>query len=83
MATIADALKNCLKAMWAEGEPPVSRAECQQDYQGCFLAHGHYLNMSDPNIASVACSFYKMMDGRSYWMNQDFTVNWGGRAGRM
>ena len=82
MATIADALKNCLKAMWAEGEPPVSRAECQMDYQGCFLAHGHYLNMSDPNIASVACSFYKMMDGRSYWMNQDFTINWGGR-GRM
>lgn len=77
-ATIADALKFCLKQMWAEGEPPVSRAECQQDYQGCFLKHGHYLNMSDPNIATVACSFYKMMDGRSYWMNQDFTVNWSG-----
>jgi|GEM_PF-2701477 len=83
MATIADALKNCLKAMWAEGEPPVPVAECQKDYQGCFLAHGHYLNMSDPNIASVACSFYKMMDGRSYWMNQDFTINWGGGRGRM
>lgn len=77
-ATIADALKGCLKAMWDEGEPPVSRSECQQDYQGCFLAHGHYLNMSDPNIASVACSFYKMSDGRSYWMNQDFTINWSG-----
>lgn len=76
--TIADALKFCLKQMWAEGEPPVSRAECQQDYQGCFLKHGHYLNMSDPNIATVACSFYKMMDGRSYWMNQDFTINWSG-----
>lgn len=82
-ATIADALKGCLKQMWAEGEPPVPVAECQKDYQGCFLAHGHYLNMSDPNIASVACSFYKMMDGRSYWMNQDFTINWGGGRGRM
>lgn len=80
-ATIADALKGCLKSMWAEGEPPVSREECQKDYEGCFLAHGHYLNMSDPNIASVACSFYKMMDGRSYWMNQDFTINWS--RGRM
>lgn len=77
-ATIADALKGCLKSMWEEGEPPVSREECQKDYQGCFLKHGHYLNMSDANIASVACSFYKMMDGKSYWMNQDFTSNWSG-----
>jgi hypothetical protein len=70
-ATIADALKGCLKSMWEEGEPPVSRAECQQDYQNCFLKYGHYLNMSDPNVGSVACSFYKMKSGQ-YWMNQDF-----------
>jgi hypothetical protein len=80
-ATIADALKGCLKAMWDEGEPPMGRDACIQDTAGCFQAHGHYLNMSDPNIGSVACSFYKMMDGRSYWMNQDFTstFTWGGR----
>ncbi|HET8937885.1 MAG TPA: hypothetical protein VFN67_30785, partial [Polyangiales bacterium] len=72
------ALKGCLKQMWAEGEPPVSRQECQQDYQGCFLKHGHYLNMSDPTLASVSCAFYKMSDGRSYWMNQDFAF--GGRS---
>ena len=77
-ATIADALKGCLKQMWAEGEPPVSRQECQKDYQGCFLKHGHYLNMSDPSLASVSCAFYKMSDGRSYWMNQDFAF--GGRG---
>lgn len=76
-ATIADALKTCLAQMWAEGEPPVSRQECQQDYQGCFLAHGHYLNMSDPSFGSVSCSFYKMSDGRSYWMNQDFAFAGG------
>jgi len=81
-ATIADALKSCLQQMWAEGEPPVSRTECQNDYQGCFLKHGHYLNMSEPNIGAAACSFYKMSDGRSYWMNQDFTVNFSG-WGRM
>ncbi|MET0387738.1 MAG: hypothetical protein ABW321_17335 [Polyangiales bacterium] len=68
--TVADALKGCLRAMWDEGEPPVSREMCQQDYQGCFLAHGHYLNMSG-NAGAVACSFYKMSDGK-YWMNQDF-----------
>jgi hypothetical protein len=69
--TLADALKGCLKAMWAEGEPPVSRAECTQDINGCFQDHGHYLNMSG-TAAAVACSFYKMKSGQ-YWMNQDFS----------
>jgi hypothetical protein len=83
-ATIADALKGCLAQMWAEGEPPVSRQECQKDYQGCFLKHGHYLNMSDPSLGAVSCAFYKMKDGRSYWMNQDFAFaggfgGWGQR----
>lgn len=67
-ATIADALKSCLKSMWAEGEPPGGRAMCTGD---CFQKYGHYLNMSDPNVGSVACSFYKMTSGM-YWMNQDF-----------
>lgn len=82
-ATIWDALKGCLQQMWAEGEPPVSRQECQQDYEGCFLKHGHYLNMSDPSLGSVACSAYKMSDGRSYWLNQDFAFSGGGRWGGM
>jgi hypothetical protein len=71
-ATITDALKQCLKQMWAEGEPPVSRAMCVQDLSGCFEKYGHYLNMSDSGVSSVACSFYKMKNGE-YWMNQDFT----------
>jgi hypothetical protein len=70
-ASVADALKGCLKAMWAEGEPPVSRAMCVQDYAGCFEKYGHYLNMSDPGVGSVACSFYHMKNGQ-WWMNQDF-----------
>jgi hypothetical protein len=57
--------------MWAEGEPPEGRDACMKDVSGCFQDHGHYLNMSGSS-GSVACSFYKMMDGRSYWMNQDF-----------
>jgi hypothetical protein len=71
-ATIADALKGCLKSMWAEGMPPVSRDACIMDSSGCFQMYGHYLNMSDPNAGAVACSFYKMKDGTKYWMNQDF-----------
>jgi hypothetical protein len=79
-ATIADALKRCLNDMWSEGEPPSGRDACIMDSGGCFQQHGHYLNMSDPTLGSVACSFYKMSDGRSYWMNQDFVFNssgWG------
>jgi hypothetical protein len=77
-ATLADAIKGCLGQMWAEGEPPVSRAECQKDYQNCFLKYGHYLNMSDPGYTGVACGFYLMMDGKSWWMNQDFKSKpWG------
>lgn len=75
--TIADTLKLCLKQMWDEGEPPVAKQECIQDSTGCFLQHGHYLNMSDPNLGSVSCSFYKMMDGRNYWMSQDFAYSGG------
>ncbi len=75
-ATVGDALKNCLAAMWAEGEPPVSREECIDDYQGCFLHYGHYLNMSDPNATVVSCGFYAMPNNE-YWMNQDF--GWGRR----
>jgi hypothetical protein len=70
-ATLADTLKGCLKQMWAEGEPPKPRAECERDYQNCFLAHGHYLNMSDTRNKTVSCGFYKMQSG-AYWMNQDF-----------
>jgi hypothetical protein len=82
-ATIADALKGCLKSMWEEGDPPMGREACIMDQSGCFQMHGHYLNMSDPNNGTVACSFYKMMDGKSYWMNQDFTSSFSGGWGRM
>jgi hypothetical protein len=77
-ATLEAALLDCLKKMWDEGEPPVSRSECQKDYQGCFLKYGHYLNMSDPNYTGVVCGFYLMEDGMSWWMNQDFKSKpWG------
>jgi len=73
-ATIADALKGCLKQMWAEGEPPGGEKKCLDDYfagnTACFLAHGHYINMKN-TFKKVSCGFYDM--GKStYWMNQDF-----------
>ena len=79
-ATIADALKQCLQQMWAEGDPAddpkymVSIDQCIQQYQmgdsACFLAHGHFINMSGDS-AGVSCGFYDMGNS-TYWMNQDF-----------
>jgi hypothetical protein len=70
-ATLEDALKNCLDAMWDEGEPPIPVDQCIQDYQGCFLPHGHWINMQMESYGVVACGFYKMPNG-AYWMNQNF-----------
>jgi hypothetical protein len=74
VGAIASSLKQCLKQMWAEGEPPEGEEKCKADFQAgktdCFLAHGHYLNMKGA-FKKVSCSFFDM--GKStYWMNQDF-----------
>jgi len=70
-ATVTDALKSCLNSMWMEGPPPVPEAQCIQDYQNCFLVHGHWMNMSNDRYTVVSCGFYQMADGK-WWMNQDF-----------
>jgi hypothetical protein len=61
--------------MWAEGEPPEGVKACKDAYfkgdTACFLAHGHWINMSEPTAAQVSCGFYDM-GGSKYWMNQDF-----------
>ena len=69
-ATLADGLKRCLQAMWAEGEPSQGRDACEADAT-CFEAHGHYLNMSRTTFKAVSCGFAKEPSG-TYWMNQDF-----------
>jgi hypothetical protein len=72
---VVNALKACLQAMWNEGEPPEGRDKCISDYfagnTACFLAHGHYLNMSSSSNSVVSCGFYAMPNGK-VWMNQDF-----------
>lgn len=74
-ATLLSSLKQCLAQMWAEGPPPsgTTVAQCIQDYSGCFLKHGHYINMSDSYMqqTGVSCGFYQMSNG-DYWGNQDF-----------
>jgi len=56
-STLSDVLVFCLNQMWAEGEPEEGRAACMQDYAGCFLQHGHYINMTDTTYAAVSCVF--------------------------
>jgi hypothetical protein len=74
-ATIADALKGCLKSMWNEGVPAEGTDKCIKDYYAgnvdCFEMHGHYINMSSPTSKIVSCGFYDM-GMMTYWMNQDF-----------
>jgi hypothetical protein len=69
--TLQSTLFSCLQQMWAEGEPPLPRDQCIQQYQTCFLVHGHYMNMSDPSYGVAACGFYQLPNG-SWWMNQNF-----------
>jgi hypothetical protein len=75
-ATLISSLDQCLDQMWAEGPPPsgTSITQCIQDYSGCFLQHGHWINMSDSYMAhtAVSCGFYQMSSG-AYWGNQDFS----------
>jgi len=73
--TLADAIKRCLASMWAEGEPPIPVSECIRDQTpgGCFLTHGHWINMTATNSTWVACGFYLVGNG-TYWMNQDFNI---------
>jgi hypothetical protein len=74
-ATLLSSLKQCLAQMWDEGPPPsgTTVAQCIQDYSGCFLQHGHWINMSDSYMTqtAVSCGFYQMPSG-DYWSNQDF-----------
>jgi hypothetical protein len=74
-ATLLSSLNQCIDQMWAEGPPPsgTTVAQCIQNYSGCFLQHGHYINMSDSYMhqTGVSCGFYQMSNG-AYWCNQDF-----------
>ncbi|HLK40329.1 MAG TPA: CAP domain-containing protein [Polyangiaceae bacterium] len=69
--TLQSSLTQCLAQMWAEGAPPGTIAACEADRTGCFLQHGHYINMSDPSLKTVSCGFYRMSSG-DYWGNQDY-----------
>lgn len=55
-----DIVNFCLQQMWDEGpgEP--------------YIAHGHYINMSDPNITKVACGLYITPEG-NFWSVQNFS----------
>lgn len=54
-----DIISGCLQSMWDEGpgEP--------------FSAHGHYINMTNPDYTKVACGFSN--GGGGVWSNQNFS----------
>jgi hypothetical protein len=69
--TLQSALLQCLQQMWNEGPPPGTVQACIMDYTGCFLQHGHYINMSSSTSTTVSCGFFMMSNGHFYG-NQDF-----------
>jgi len=66
----------CLQQMWSEGPPPAGTtiAECEspQMLDSCYEVHGHFINMSDPNVNQVACGFYTTSSG-AVWAAQNFS----------
>jgi hypothetical protein len=66
----------CLQQMWSEGPPPAGTtiAECEspQMLDTCYETHGHFINMSNPDVTKVACGFYTTSTG-SVWAAQNFS----------
>ena len=62
----------CLQQMWSEGPPPNGVQACEADLTGCYEAHGHFINMSNPGVTKVACGFYTTSDGR-VWSVQNLS----------
>lgn len=57
--SVDDTISGCLQLMWDEGPG--------ED----FAAHGHYLNMTNPDFGEVACGFFTTPDGE-VWAVQNF-----------
>jgi hypothetical protein len=60
-------IEGCLQSMWDEGPPP--GATCNN---ACFQMYGHFINMTNPDYARVACGFYTTPGGE-VWAVQNFT----------
>jgi hypothetical protein len=66
----------CLQQMWSEGPPPagttIAQCESPQMLDSCYEVHGHFINMSDPDVNQVACGFYTTSTG-AVWAAQNFS----------
>jgi hypothetical protein len=57
----------CMQQMWDEGPPPTP--DCSGE---CYQTHGHFINMTDPDVTQVACGFYTTAAGK-VWAVQNFS----------
>ncbi len=58
-------IEGCIRSMYYEGPPPTEPCEGQ-----CYQEHGHFINMTDTRVTSVACGFYDA--GGELWSVQNF-----------
>jgi hypothetical protein len=65
----------CLQEMWSEGPPPAGTtiAQCESPamLQTCYEMHGHFINMSNPQVTKVACGFATVSG--AIWAAQNFS----------
>jgi len=47
-------------------------AACEADLSGCYAAHGHFINMSNPGMTKMACGFCTTSRGR-VWSVQNLS----------
>jgi hypothetical protein len=68
-------IDQCLQSMWSEGPPPagttIQQCESQAMLQSCYEVHGHFINMSNPDVTKVACGFATVSGG--IWAAQNFS----------
>ncbi len=73
----ASVIDQCLQQMWSEGPPPAGTtvAECESPamQQSCYEVHGHFINMTNPDVTKIACGFYTLPSGGGIWAAQNLS----------
>ncbi len=72
----AEVISVCLQQMWSEGPPPagtsIQQCESPAMINSCYETHGHFINMTNPDMNQIACGFYTTSSG-AIWAAQNLS----------
>ena len=75
-ANNAQVISVCLQQMWSEGPPPagttIQQCEDPAMINTCYESHGHFINMTNPDMNQIACGFYTTSTG-AVWAAQNLS----------